>query len=76
MTGPQHYAKAEEHLAAAAAIETDGHDDSTSAWHQRQAQVHATLAAAAACATGLMHGYERSTAWTAVLEPNGKKVTR
>ena len=48
MTGPQHYAKAEEHLAAAATIETDGHDDSMSAWHQRQAQVHATLALAAA----------------------------
>jgi len=47
MTGPEHYAKAEEHLAAAAAIETDGHDDSMSAWHQRQAQAHATLALAA-----------------------------
>jgi hypothetical protein len=47
VTGPGHYAKAEEHLANAAAIETDGHDDSTSAWHQRQAQVHATLALAA-----------------------------
>jgi hypothetical protein len=47
MTGPENYAKAEEHLAAAAAIETDGHDDSMSAWHQRQAQVHATLALAA-----------------------------
>ena len=47
MTGPAHYAKAEEHLAAAAAIETDGHDDSMSAWHQRQAQAHATLAVAA-----------------------------
>ena len=29
-------------------IETDGDDDSMSAWHQRQAQVHATLATAAA----------------------------
>ena len=47
MTGPEHYAKAEEHLDAAAAIETDGHDDSMSAWHQRQAQVHALLALAA-----------------------------
>jgi hypothetical protein len=35
MTGPEHFTKAEIHLAAAAAIETDGHDDSTSAWHQR-----------------------------------------
>ena len=52
MTGPDHYAKAEEHLAAAAAIETDGHDDSMSAWHQRQAQAHATLALTAATALG------------------------
>ena len=29
-------------------IETDGHEDSPSAWHQRQAQVHATLALAGA----------------------------
>jgi hypothetical protein len=47
MTGPEHYAKAQEHLASAAAIETDGYEDSISAWHQRQAQVHATLALAA-----------------------------
>jgi len=50
VNGPDHYAKAEEHLAAAASIETDGHDDSMSAWHQRQAQAHATLALAAATA--------------------------
>ncbi len=50
MTGPEHYAKAEEHLASAAAIETDGYEDSKSAWHQRQAQVHATLASTAAVA--------------------------
>jgi hypothetical protein len=48
MTGPEHYTKAEEHLATAASIETDGDQDSTSAWHQRQAQVHATLALAGA----------------------------
>ena len=48
MTGPEHYAKAEEHLAKADAIETDGHDDGMSAWHQRQAAVHATLALAGA----------------------------
>jgi hypothetical protein len=47
MTGPENYAKAEEHLAAAAAIETDGYDDGISAWHQRQALAHATLALAA-----------------------------
>jgi hypothetical protein len=47
-TGPEHYRAAEDHLDHAAEIETDGHDDSTSAWHQRQAQAHATLALAAA----------------------------
>ena len=47
MTGPEHYATAEEHLASATGIETDGHEDGKSAWHQRQAQVHATLALAA-----------------------------
>lgn len=52
MNGPAHYAKAEEHLALAASIETDGHDDSMSAWHQRQAQAHATLAASAAFVDG------------------------
>jgi len=47
MTPAQHYSEAEEHLAAAAAIEPGGHEDSQSAWHQRQAQVHALLALAA-----------------------------
>lgn len=47
MTPSEHYAKAEEHLDAAATIETDGDQDSTSAWHQRQAHVHALLALAA-----------------------------
>lgn len=50
MNGPGHYAKAEYHLAKADAIETDGDEDSMSAWHQRQAHVHATLALAAATA--------------------------
>jgi len=44
VNGPAHWRKAESHLAAAAGIETDGDQDSMSAWHQRQAQVHATLA--------------------------------
>ena len=48
MTGPEHYREAQAHLAVAEEIETDGHDDSMSAWHQRQAQAHATLATAAA----------------------------
>jgi hypothetical protein len=47
MTPAEHYRAAEEHLATAATIETDGDQDSTSAWHQRQAQAHATLALAA-----------------------------
>ena len=47
MTPAEHYRAAEEHLAAAASIETDGQDDSMSAWHQRQAQAHALLALAA-----------------------------
>ena len=52
MTGPEHYRLAEVHAAAAEATETDGHDDGMSAWHQRQAQAHATLALAAATALG------------------------
>jgi hypothetical protein len=49
-TGPEHYAEAEKHLAIAAGIETDGDEDSASAWHQRQAQVHMLGALAAAIA--------------------------
>ena len=48
MTGPQHWAKAEEHLAKAASIETDGHEDGMSAWYQRQGIGHALLALTAA----------------------------
>jgi ectoine hydroxylase-related dioxygenase (phytanoyl-CoA dioxygenase family) len=44
VNGSEHFLEAQAHLVAAAAIETDGHDDSRSAWHQRQALVHATLA--------------------------------
>jgi hypothetical protein len=70
MTGPDHYAKAEEHLDHAASIETDGHDDSMSAWHQRQAQVHATLALAAATAVNDFQG------WCAVaIKPERPAVT-
>lgn len=53
MDGPAHWRAAEYHLAKADAIETDGDQDSTSAWHQRQAHVHAILASTAAViATG------------------------
>jgi len=67
VNGPEHYAKAQQHLAAAASIETDGYEDSISAWHQRQAQVHATLATAAAFVDGpaVMRPEERD-AWDRV----------
>jgi hypothetical protein len=67
VNGPDHYIKAEEHLAAAALIETDGHDDSMSAWHQRQAQAHATLAAAAATAEAFTPFDRRDPIWHEVL---------
>jgi hypothetical protein len=66
MTGPQHWAKAEEHLTLAATIETDGHDDSMSAWHQRQAQAHATLALTAATAEAFVPSIHFEP-WTAVI---------
>ena len=62
MTGPEHFTAAEENLAAAAGIETDGYEDSRSAWHQRQAQAHATLALAAATADP----YAKETSWAEV----------
>ena len=63
MTGAEHYAEAERHMGFAAAIETDGDQDSTSAWHQRQAQVHATLALADAHLTGVLMYPEDRDAW-------------
>ena len=62
MTGPQHWTKAEEHLAIAASIETDGHEDSMSAWHQRQGIGHALLALAAGTAPWLPSGHETAAA--------------
>ena len=50
MTGPEHFT----------GIETDGYEDSRSAWHQRQAQAHATLALAAA------DPYAKETSWAEV----------
>ena len=70
MTGPDHYAKAEEHLAAAAAIETDGHDDSMSAWHQRQAQAHATLALTAATLVRSGLAPADRLAWMEAIDPD------
>jgi hypothetical protein len=66
MTGPEHYAAAEKNLAIAASIETDGDDDSMSAWHQRQAQVHATLANAAATAEAFVPSIHFEP-WAAVI---------
>jgi hypothetical protein len=51
MTGPEHYRQAERHAREAA--ETYNETPDFSAWLQRQAQVHATLALAAA--QGLSH---------------------
>jgi hypothetical protein len=51
MTGTEHYREAEWHLLRSAKLDTDRPDE-LSAWHQRQAQVHATLALAAATALG------------------------
>ena len=85
MTGPEHYAKAQDHLILAAAIETDGYEDSMSAWHQRQAQVHATLALAAATALGSPDGqpagdsddwnYVASAGIVGVIEYGKREVT-
>ena len=79
MNGPEHYAKAQEHLDAAAAIETDGDDDSMSAWHQRQAQAPATLARVSAPVLGSFadRPAHDSDDWIAVVGwAAGKQVTR
>lgn len=51
MTGTEHYREAEWHLLRSAKLDADMSGE-LSAWHQRQAQVHATLALAAATALG------------------------
>jgi hypothetical protein len=51
MTGTEHYREAEWHLLRSAKPDTETPGE-LSAWHQRQAQVHATLALAAATALG------------------------
>jgi hypothetical protein len=48
MTGPEHYREAEQHARMSA--ETFNDEPDFSAWHQGQAQVHATLALTAATA--------------------------
>jgi hypothetical protein len=70
MTGPAHYAKAQQHLAAAASIVAAGHDDSMSAWHQRQAQVHATLALAATQVDGAVMRPAGRHEWMKATDPD------
>jgi hypothetical protein len=55
MTGTEHYREAEWHLLRAAKWDADTPGE-LSEWHQRQAQVHATLALAAATALGSASG--------------------
>ncbi|MGH3846762.1 MAG: hypothetical protein ACRDS0_35875 [Pseudonocardiaceae bacterium] len=66
MTGPEHYQRAQELLAAAAAAVERGDFDGADR-HVRFAQAHAQLAtaAAAALATDLMRGPD-TYAWTEV----------
>lgn len=55
MTGTEHYSEAEWHLLRSTKWDADRPDE-LSEWHQRQAQVHATLALAAATALGSASG--------------------
>lgn len=64
-SGPEHYLKAEDHLASADVL--DEGDLEASAWHQRQAQVHATLALAAATAMNDADGGMGAKDWDAWL---------
>jgi hypothetical protein len=70
MTGPEHYLKAEDHLTDAVTMDEE---PEVSGWHQRQAQVHATLALAAAAAVAKLDGMptKDAIAWqhTAGLTP-------
>jgi len=55
MTGPEHYLEAEHHLSAASHLDRPGGrpaDPSAACHHLAMAQVHATLALAAATALG------------------------
>ncbi|MFE0027086.1 hypothetical protein [Amycolatopsis sp. NPDC059021] len=59
MTGPEHYSEAEDHLETA--VEEDGSEQAR--YHLAAAQVHATLALAAATASAGRMGNRTSTAW-------------
>lgn len=52
MTGPEHFREAEMHLKWSTEVLGDEDIAEPAGWHQRQAQVHATLALAAATALG------------------------
>jgi hypothetical protein len=54
MTGPEHFREAEENLDCARRASDRGREEDAAFW-QREAQVHATLAQAAATA---LHGHE------------------
>ncbi len=71
MNGPAHWRLAEAHLVRAAKIETDGDQDSMSAWHQRQAQVHMTAALTAAVITTGAHNLDAATRheWLTATDP-------
>ncbi|MBV9207395.1 MAG: hypothetical protein JO037_18785 [Actinobacteria bacterium] len=51
MTGTEHYREAEWHLLRSTKLDAESTGE-LATWHQRQAQVHATLALAAATALG------------------------
>jgi hypothetical protein len=61
MTGPEHFRAAEDHLDDAVTL--DEGDMEASAWHQRQAQAHATLALAAATALNDADGGLKYADW-------------
>lgn len=52
MTGAEHYREAEKHLKWSAEVISDEDAAGAAEWHQKQAQVHATLSLAAATALG------------------------
>jgi hypothetical protein len=69
MTGTEHYREAEWHLLRSAKSGTDRLSE-LSAWHQRQAQVHATLALAAVTALGSASGKWAEVAGAEVTVPS------
>ena len=64
MTGPEHYKEAEKLLRASEDVELGGHAE----WLVATAQVHATLAAAAATIASKTYAHYDAEAWRAVIE--------